>query len=50
MEATLITGWKFCLLAQSPTRDGVGARIKLTASDLVLYDQRKGGMSYSVGP
>jgi len=27
-------------------RDGVGARVKLTAGDLVLYDQRKGGMSY----
>jgi enediyne biosynthesis protein E4 len=27
-------------------RDGVGARIKLVAGDLVLHDQRKGGMSY----
>ncbi|MGC1107471.1 MAG: ASPIC/UnbV domain-containing protein, partial [Candidatus Acidiferrales bacterium] len=27
-------------------RDGVGARIKLVAGDLVLYDQKKGGMSY----
>jgi hypothetical protein len=27
-------------------RDGVGARVKITAGDLVLYDQRKGGTSY----
>jgi enediyne biosynthesis protein E4 len=27
-------------------RDGVGARVKVTSGDLVLYDQRKGGRSY----
>jgi enediyne biosynthesis protein E4 len=27
-------------------RDGVGARVKVVCGDLILYDQRKGGMSY----
>jgi enediyne biosynthesis protein E4 len=27
-------------------RDAVGARVKVTAADLVVYDQRKGGTSY----
>jgi hypothetical protein len=27
-------------------RDGVGARVKVIAGDLVQYDQKKGGMSY----
>jgi hypothetical protein len=27
-------------------RDGVGARVKVSAGDLVLHGQRKGGMSY----
>src|SRR2546427_7742470 len=26
--------------------DAVGARVKVTAGDLVLYDEKKGGMSY----
>lgn len=34
------------LVGTKSNRDGVGARVKLTAGDLVLYDQRKGGMSY----
>jgi len=34
------------LIGTKSNRDGVGARVKLTAGDLVLYDQRKGGMSY----
>jgi hypothetical protein len=34
------------LIGTKSNRDGVGARLKLTAGDLVLYDQRKGGMSY----
>ncbi len=34
------------LIGTKSNRDGVGARIKLVAGDLVLYDQRKGGMSY----
>ena len=34
------------LLGTKSNRDGVGARVKLSAGDLVLYDQRKGGMSY----
>src|ERR1022692_1290326 len=27
-------------------RDGVGARLRLSAGDLILYEQKKGGMSY----
>ena len=34
------------LMGTKSNRDGVGARVKLVAGDLVLYDQRKGGMSY----
>ena len=34
------------LIGTKSNRDAVGARLKLTAGDLVLYDQRKGGMSY----
>lgn len=34
------------LIGTKSNRDGVGARLKVTAGDLVLYDQRKGGMSY----
>jgi len=34
------------LIGTKSNRDGVGSRVKVTASDLVLYDQRKGGMSY----
>jgi enediyne biosynthesis protein E4 len=34
------------LIGTRSNRDGVGARVKLTAGDLTLYDQRKGGMSY----
>jgi len=34
------------LVGTKSNRDGVGARLKVTAQDLVLYDQRKGGMSY----
>ncbi len=34
------------LIGTKSNRDGVGARVKVTARDLVLYDQRKGGMSY----
>lgn len=34
------------LVGTKSNRDGVGARIKLVAGDLVLYDQKKGGMSY----
>jgi hypothetical protein len=34
------------LIGTRSNRDGVGARLKLTAGDLTLYDQRKGGMSY----
>jgi len=34
------------LVGTKSNRDGVGARVKLVAGDLVLYDQRKGGMSY----
>jgi len=35
------------LVGTHSNRDGVGARVKLVAEDLVLYDQRKGGMSYA---
>jgi enediyne biosynthesis protein E4 len=34
------------LIGTKSNRDGVGSRLKLTAGDLVLYTQRKGGMSY----
>jgi hypothetical protein len=34
------------LIGAKSNRDGVGARVKVSAGDLVLYDQRKGGMSY----
>ena len=34
------------LIGTKSNRDAVGARVKLRAGDLVLYDQRKGGMSY----
>ena len=34
------------LIGVKSNRDGVGARVKLSAGDLMLYDQRKGGMSY----
>jgi len=34
------------LMGTKSNRDGVGARVKLVSGDLVLYDQRKGGMSY----
>jgi hypothetical protein len=34
------------LIGTKSNRDGVGARVKVMAGDLILYDQRKGGMSY----
>jgi enediyne biosynthesis protein E4 len=34
------------LIGTKSNRDGVGAQVKVSAGDLVLYDQRKGGMSY----
>ena len=34
------------LIGTRSNRDAVGARVKVTASGLVLYDERKGGMSY----
>jgi enediyne biosynthesis protein E4 len=34
------------LIGTKSNRDAVGARVKITAGDLVQYDQRKGGMSY----
>lgn len=34
------------LIGTRSNRDGVGARVKVIAGDLVLYDERKGGMSY----
>lgn len=34
------------LIGTKSNRDGVGARVKLSSGSLVLYDQRKGGMSY----
>ena len=34
------------LVGTKSNRDGVGAHVTLTAGDLVLYDERKGGMSY----
>jgi len=34
------------LIGTRSNRDAVGARVKVTAGDLILYDERKGGMSY----
>ena len=34
------------LIGTRSNRDGVGAHVRLTAGDLTLYEQRKGGMSY----
>jgi len=34
------------LIGTKSNRDGVGARVKVSAGDLVLHAQRKGGMSY----
>ncbi len=34
------------LIGTRSNRDAVGARVRVTAGDLQLYDQRKGGMSY----
>jgi hypothetical protein len=34
------------LLGTKSNRDGLGAKLKLTAGDLVSFDQAKGGMSY----
>ena len=34
------------LIGTRSNRDAVGARVKIIAGDLVLYDERKGGMSY----
>jgi hypothetical protein len=34
------------LIGTKSNRDGVGARVQVSAGELVLYDQRKGGMSY----
>ena len=34
------------LIGTKSNRDGVGSRVKVVAGDLVLHEQRKGGMSY----
>jgi hypothetical protein len=34
------------LIGRRSNRDAIGARVKVTAGDLVLYDEKKGGMSY----
>jgi hypothetical protein len=34
------------LIGTKSNRDAVGARVKVTAGDLIQYDERKGGMSY----
>jgi hypothetical protein len=34
------------LIGARSNRDAVGSRVRVTAGDLVLYDERKGGMSY----
>lgn len=34
------------LIGTKSNRDGVGARVKVSAGDMILHDQRKGGMSY----
>jgi len=37
---------EICLVGTKSNRDGVGARVKIQAGNLHLYDQKKGGMSY----
>jgi len=37
---------EIALVGTRSNRDGVGARVKVVAGDLILYDQRKGGRSY----
>ena len=34
------------LIGTKSNRDGVGARLRLSAGELLLYEQKKGGMSY----
>ena len=34
------------LIGTKSNRDGVGARVRVSAGELVVHDQRKGGMSY----
>jgi hypothetical protein len=34
------------LIGTRSNRDAVGSRVRVTAGDLILYDERKGGMSY----
>ena len=34
------------LIGTKSNRDGVGARVQVTAGELVLHDEKKGGMSY----
>jgi len=42
-----VSHWlQILLVGTKSNRDGVGARVRVTAGDLVQYEQRKGGMSY----
>jgi hypothetical protein len=38
--------FQILLIGTASNRDGVGARVKVSARDVVFHDQRKGGMSY----
>src|SRR5205085_1483724 len=38
--------FQLLLIGTRSNRAAVGARVKVTAGDLVLYDEKKGGMSY----
>jgi enediyne biosynthesis protein E4 len=38
--------FEILLIGTVSNRDGVGARVKVSTGDRVLYDQRRGGMSY----
>ncbi len=38
--------FQLLLIGTRSNRDAVGARVKVTAGDVVLYDEKKGGMSY----
>ena len=38
--------FELSLIGTRSNRDAVGARVQVTAGDLVLYEERKGGMSY----
>ncbi len=46
-EGGNVNHWlEILLIGAKSNRDGVGARVKVSAGNLVLHDERRGGMSY----